>query len=228
MLHCLKELLGHSIHASDGLVGTLEDFYFDDAQWVMRYLVVDVGKFLRRHKVLISPTAIFGIDAANKTVSLKYSTEEIKNSPDIDTDKPVHRQIEEQLANYYGYVAHWMPQHDLPDPQAQPVPTGDVHLRSMNNVCKYTVMAFDGRVGSIVDFVLDDDGWRLPLVVLDTTYYVQVGQVVIPAIQFKGIRVEDREISVNLNKSDVENAPRLDPAQPLEQYLNAALVSQEV
>jgi hypothetical protein len=78
MLNCLKALLGHSIHASDGPIGTLEDVYFDGAQWVMRYLVVDVGKFLRRRKVLISPDAILGVDVVNKTVSVKYSKDEIK------------------------------------------------------------------------------------------------------------------------------------------------------
>lgn len=223
MLNCLKALLGHSIHASDGLIGTLEDFYFDDSQWVMRYLVVDVGKFLHRRKVLISPVAILGIDAATKTVSLKHSMDQIKKSPDIDVDKPVYRQLEEQLANYYGWVAHWTPQHDLPEPQAQAVPTGDTHLRSMNNVCKYTVMGFDGRVGSIADFVLDDNGWRLSLVVLDTSHYLSAGQVVVPALRFKGIRVEDREISVDLNKADVEKAPRLDPTRPLEEYVTAVL-----
>jgi hypothetical protein len=223
MLNRLNALLGHSMHASDGPIGVLEDFYFDDSQWVMRYLVVDVGRFLHRRKVLISPVAILGIDAATETVSLKHSMDQVKNSPDIDVDKPVYRQLEEQLVNYYGWVAHWTPQHGVPEPQPQPVPTGDTHLRSMNNVCKYTVMAFDGRVGTIADFVLDDNGWRLPLVVLDTSHYVSAGLVVIPAARFKGIRVEDEEISVNLSKAEVEKAARLDPARPLEEYATTLL-----
>jgi hypothetical protein len=37
-----------------------------------------VGKFLRRHKVLLSPDAILGVDVVNKTVSVKYSKDEIK------------------------------------------------------------------------------------------------------------------------------------------------------
>lgn len=221
MLNRLEALLGHKIHASDGPIGTLEDFYFDDLQWVLRYLVVDVGGFLHDRKVLISPVAIVAIDPTTQTVSLKHSMDQIKNSPEIDVDKPVYRQLEEQLMNYYGWVAHWTPQHGLPEPQTEPVPTGDTHLRSMNNVCKYSVMAFDGRVGSINDFILDDEGWRLPLVVLDTSHYLSTNQVVVPAVRIKGIRVEDKEISIDMNKADVEEAPRLDSTRPLEDYLTS-------
>jgi hypothetical protein len=223
MLNRLKALLDHQIHASDGLIGTLQDFYFDDAQWIMRYLVVDVGKFMHGRKVLISPVAIVGIDAANQTVSLKHSKEQIKNSPDINVEKPVYRQLEDQLLNYYGWVAHWTPQHNLPEPQSQAVPTGDTHLRSMNNVCKYTIMAFDGRVGSIVDFIVDDNGWRLPLVVIDTGHYLSADKVVIPAPHIKGIRVEDKEISIDLNKADVATATRYDPTRTLEEFLKIAM-----
>jgi hypothetical protein len=223
MLNRMRALLNHRIHASDGLIGTLDDFYFDDSQWIMRYLVVDVGWFMRGRKVLISPVAIMGIDAASQTVSLKHSMNQIRNSPDIDVEKPVYRQLEEQLLNYYGWVPHWTPQHDLPEPQAQAVPTGDTHLRSMNNVCKYTIMAFDGRAGSIVDFILDDNGWRLPLVVLDTSHYLSANQVILPALRFKGIRVEDKEISIDMNRADIANSPRFDSTRPLEEYVKNVL-----
>jgi hypothetical protein len=223
MLNHLKALHGNHIHASDGLIGTLHDFYFDDAQWILRYLVVDLGNFIHGRKVLISPVAIVGIDAASQTVSLKHSKDQIKNSPDINVDKPVYRQLEEQLLNYYEWVAHWAPQHDLPEPQTQAVPMGDTHLRSMNNVCKYTVMAFDGRVGSITDFILDDNGWRLPLMVLDTGHYLPADKVVIPTTRLKGIRVEDKEISIDTNKAEIAKAPRYDPTRPLEEFLKSAV-----
>jgi len=188
----------------------------------MRYLVVDIGKLLHRRKVLISPTAIVGIDRTSKVASLKHSIDQIKNSPDIDVDKPVYRQLEEQLLNYYGWVAHWTPRSGLSERQSEPVPTGDTHLRSMNNVCKYAVMAFDGRVGSIDDFVVDPNGWRIPLVILDTRHYLSATQVVIPAPRLKGVRVEDREISIDMNKADVSAAPHFDPVRQLEDYLKTS------
>ncbi len=221
MLTSLNSLLGHRIHAADGPIGVLDDFYFDDSLWVLRYFVVDVGGFLRRRRVLLSPVAVTGIDPATRAVSFKHSIDQIKNSPDIDTDKPVYRQMEEQLVNYYQWVPHWTPQHDLPEPATEPTPTGDTHLRSLNNVRTYTVMAFDGRAGSIEDFILDADDWRLPLVVLDTTHYLSKGHVVIPSTHVKAIRVEDEEISIGLYKADVEASPVFDPTRPLEEYLSS-------
>jgi hypothetical protein len=219
MLNHLRTLLTHQIHASDGFIGALDDFYFDDSRWILRYLVVNIGGFVHGRKVLISPVAIVGINAANQTVSLKHSMDQIRNSPNFDVEKPVYRQLEEQLLNYYGWVAHWTPLHTLPEPQVQVSPTGDTHLRSMTNVCKYTVMAFDGRVGSITDFIMDENGWTIPLVILDTGHYLSVDQVVIPAPHLKGIRVEDKEISIDMYKADVAKAPRFDPTRPLDEYL---------
>jgi len=220
MLDRLKPLFGHHIHASDGPIGSLDDFYFDDAQWIMRYLIVDTGTFLHRHKVLISPDAIVGIDWDGKVISLKHSMKQIADSPDVDVDKPVYRQIEEQLVNYYGWVSHWTPHSDLSEPQSEPVLTGDTHLRSMRNVSQYAVMAFDGRVGSIDDFIVDHNGWAIPLAILDTRHYLTEAQVVIPARRLKGIRVEDREISIDMNKADVSASPHFDPARQLDEYLN--------
>ena len=39
MLHTLNDLKDFSIHATDGDIGLTKDFYFDDKQWVIRYLV---------------------------------------------------------------------------------------------------------------------------------------------------------------------------------------------
>jgi hypothetical protein len=153
-------------------------------------------------------------------VSLKHSIEQIKKSPDIDLDKPVYRQLEEQLHNYYKWAPHWTPHSGLPEPQTEPVLTGDTHLRSMNNVCKYVVQAFDGRVGSMDDIVVDDRGWRLPLVVLDTRHYLSTERVILLARHIKGIRCEDGEISIDMSKAEVERAPAdFDPARALEEYV---------
>jgi uncharacterized protein YrrD len=43
----MKELEGYAIHATDGAIGRVRDFYFDDESWVVRYFVVDTGAWLR-------------------------------------------------------------------------------------------------------------------------------------------------------------------------------------
>ena len=42
-----KELYGNKLAALDGDIGHVKDFYFDDKNWVVRYLVADTGSWLR-------------------------------------------------------------------------------------------------------------------------------------------------------------------------------------
>lgn len=43
MLRSLKHLYGDTLCASDGEIGQVKDFYFDDQSWAVRYLIVDTG-----------------------------------------------------------------------------------------------------------------------------------------------------------------------------------------
>ena len=43
MSQSLKSICGDKLGASDGEIGHVKDFYFDDHRWVVRYLVADTG-----------------------------------------------------------------------------------------------------------------------------------------------------------------------------------------
>ena len=53
MLWNASAIKGYAISASDGCLGTVSDFLFDDASWAVRWLVVDTGKWLSGRKVLL-------------------------------------------------------------------------------------------------------------------------------------------------------------------------------
>jgi sporulation protein YlmC with PRC-barrel domain len=107
MLRSMSDLEGYAIHATDGPIGHVKDFYFDDEAWVVRYLIVDTGSWLSSRKVLISPLAIGQSNWADKALSASITKEQVKNSPDIDTDKPVSRQHEMEYLGYYNYPYYW-------------------------------------------------------------------------------------------------------------------------
>ncbi|MHB1188915.1 PRC-barrel domain-containing protein [Thiobacillus sp.] len=107
MLRSMNDLENYSIHATDGTIGHVTDFYFDDERWVIRYLVVDTGTWLSSRKVLISPIAIGNPNWTEKILPVSITQEQVKNSPDIDTEKPVSRQHEIQYLGYYGYPFYW-------------------------------------------------------------------------------------------------------------------------
>ena len=107
MLRSMNELLGYAIRATDGDIGHVDDFYFDDHSWVIRYLVVGTGTWLSHRKVLISPVAIGRPDWTIEVLPAAITKEQVMNSPDVDTEQPVSRQYEEVLHDYYGYPYYW-------------------------------------------------------------------------------------------------------------------------
>jgi sporulation protein YlmC with PRC-barrel domain len=108
VLHRVKDLEGYTIGALDGVIGHVKDFYFDDESWVIRYLVVQTGQWLLHRNVLISPIAINQPNWSKHSFPAVITQEQVKNSPSIDTDKPVSRQHEKEYLGYYGYPHYWV------------------------------------------------------------------------------------------------------------------------
>ena len=93
----INSLIGFGIEATDGIIGEVEDFYFDDDTWKIRYLIVKTGSWLSGRKVLISMGAIIKKDQLNELIPVNLTKKQVKESPDIDTEKPVSRQQEIKL-----------------------------------------------------------------------------------------------------------------------------------
>jgi sporulation protein YlmC with PRC-barrel domain len=107
MLRSLQDLENCSIRAIDGEIGHVKDFFFDDETWVIRYLVVETGTWLSSRKVLISSLAIRDSDWNKHLLSVSITREQVRSSPDIDTEQPVSRQHEIRYLGYYGYPYYW-------------------------------------------------------------------------------------------------------------------------
>ena len=107
MLHRMKDMEGYAIGATDGLIGHVKDFYFDDEMWVIRYLIVETGEWLSHRQVLISPFSINQPNWSEKVLPAVITRDQVKGSPSIDTDRPVSRQHEIAYLGYYGYPHYW-------------------------------------------------------------------------------------------------------------------------
>ena len=107
MLRSMKDLENCTIGATDGAIGKVKDFYFDDDDWAVRYLVVETGSWLDSRQVLISPISLLKPDWAARSLPASITQAQVRHSPGIDTDKPVSRQHEQDYLGYYGYPAYW-------------------------------------------------------------------------------------------------------------------------
>ena len=107
MLRSTQDLVNDPVSATDGEIGHVKDFYFDDDRWAVRYVVVEAGSWLSSRKVLISPVSVLHPAWSGSTLPVSLTREQVRNSPDIDTDQPVSRQNEQQVLGYYGYPVYW-------------------------------------------------------------------------------------------------------------------------
>ena len=108
MLRSLENLIGASIIAMDGEMGRFSNFLFDDHGWMIRYLVVDVGNWLARQYVVISVSAIDQPDWKTRTFRAKLTRDQVRNSPDVDSKKPISRQQEIAMSEYYKWPTSWV------------------------------------------------------------------------------------------------------------------------
>ena len=118
MLHSIKKLEGYKIQATDGEVGKVYDFYFDDKEWVIRYLIADTGGWLTGRRVLISPESLGKPNFNEEIFPINLTKKQIEESPPIEEDKPVTRQFEQDLIVYYNWPAYWVggPGGQIPTP----------------------------------------------------------------------------------------------------------------
>jgi uncharacterized protein YrrD len=230
--------MGFSMGATDGEIGKVTDFYFDDVTLTIRYLVVETGNWLSNRKVLISPEALLQSDWANETFPINLTKEQIKESPDIDTDQPVSRQHELELYTHYSWTNYWrggiwagsmgttgmmMPGSSAPmkeavknsENTAHSEANGDPHLRSAKKVQGYTIDALDDTVGEVEDFIVDDSNWAINYMVVDTGNWFPGKKVILSPDLIKEINWDTSEVSINASVDQIKNSPEYDPSKQL-------------
>jgi len=167
---CAKSLKRQPIETLDGLIGHVDDLYFDDCTWKVRYLVVKTGKWLLGRKVLIVPEALAEGWHGESGVAVNLTKDEIRSSPDIDTAQPISRVAEQLLHHHYGWPPYWGIGTALPPAsdviseleqrlEAPSVATerADSHLCCVKDVLGYKLFAKDGEAGQLGDFVIHED-----------------------------------------------------------------------
>ena len=104
MLHLAQKIAGAAVSGTDGEIGTLEDFYFEEPDWNVRYLVVDTGSWFDGKRVLVPPASVQG-EWGRKGVRLNLSREEVKNCLCFDDQETVPAQLD-SVKQTSGYHIH--------------------------------------------------------------------------------------------------------------------------
>lgn len=243
MLRSVDGLHGASLHAVDGEIGRVQQFFFDDQAWGIRYLVVKTGGWLLGREVLISPLAVKQIDDRAKSLQVTLTQQQVKGSPDIDTHKPVSRQHEIDYYGYFGYAPYWggpYMEEDSKYPILTPIPPArsdlesaarevevlpeDTHLQSTARVHGYSIHASDGKIGHVVDFIFDDETWTIRYLVVDTRNWWPGGKSVLMATAWiADIDWADSTVHTGLTQEAIKSSPEYDHSIPISRDYEARL-----
>jgi len=106
-LRSSEDVTGHTIQASDGEIGHVEDFVLDDDAWTIRYMVVATRNWWPGEKVLISPMWIDRISWIDAKVFVLLTREEIRKSPAYSDTSLLERGYETLLHEHYHRKGYW-------------------------------------------------------------------------------------------------------------------------
>lgn len=229
MQRSINELIGYRVGATDGEIGKVEEFYFDDLSWKIRYLIVKTGNWLSGRSVLISPDAAVSGSWGPGTFPVRLTKEQVRDSPDIDTDKPVSRRQEIELYGHYGWQSYWgsgffaggfanisdaSPIIDEKiiheSANSDPHNENDPHLRSTQRITGYHIHASDGDIGHVNDFILDDQTWQISYIVVDTHNWIGGKKVLIAPQHIKEVQWENSKVMVDISVDSIQQSAIVD------------------
>jgi sporulation protein YlmC with PRC-barrel domain len=198
MRYGIKAMQGHRLLGTDGEIGTIEDVFFDDERWAVRYFVVRVGGWGTTvlgwdpgKDLLFSPGAIEGMSPEERVLRARLSRKDAETSPPADAMKPVSRQ----------YASRDLGQ--LAKDRAE----GDPHLRSSIEVFGYALEASDGGIGRVEDLVVETDTWTISDLLVDANTWLPGGKVVIAPEAVESIDWPNKKVRVRLSREQVQRAP---------------------
>jgi hypothetical protein len=85
----------------------VEDFILEDANWMIRYLLVGTGLWLPGKRVLVAPPWIQSVSWERSAVTVDLPRESIKRAREFDPEIGVTRAYEISLFQHYSREGYW-------------------------------------------------------------------------------------------------------------------------
>jgi hypothetical protein len=104
-LRSCREVTGYHLHASDGSLGHVDDFLFDDTCWAITFIVVDTSDWWFGRRVLVAPDWIEAIDWSRRDVRVEVTRESVRSAPRFDSVAHANDQWQADYHAHHGRPA---------------------------------------------------------------------------------------------------------------------------
>jgi len=229
MLRKLSDLEKFQVKGRDGDLGKVSDFYFDQERFILRYLVIDTGHWLQHELTLISTEDFEDIHYKDKIIEVNMNKEELESGPSLEKNKPISKIMEEKVVHHYDWPLYWSsanlsgseaapdnpPQRDklfgyddMSDEEKKAKEEEvDSNLRSFNEIKGYHIHATDKEFGHLEDLFVDEEGWIIRYLLIDTRNLLPGKNVLIAPEWIDYISWDKEDIFVNKTKKEIKEAP---------------------
>ena len=224
MLNKFKTLKNYKLSCIDGEIGTVNEFYFDDHFWAIRYLIVNTGNWLTGRQVIISPYALARVNKEEQSITINLTKNKIENSPSLNDDEPISQQFEEDYYKYYKWPIYWggpnmwgtygiSPRLESSQDQEKLMGSPQVHeqweyhLHIASDVIKYDIQATDGTIGHVEDFIIDDKTLAIRYLIIDTKNWWLGKKVLISPKWIERVSWDESKVFINLLREDIKQSP---------------------
>jgi hypothetical protein len=234
MLYTASRLTGATIAASDGEIGSVDDLLFDDADWRVRWIVVDTGGWLAGRKVLLPPSCFGEPEDDGRRLPVSLTRLQVEDSPPSENEEAVlSRRFEEAMLTHYALVPYWsdadtflaMPEALAGDRPGAALPPGDARrrLHSMREVTSTDIHASDGAIGHVEDFLVESGGWAVRYLIADTGNWLPGKKVLISPQWLRDASWQGGAVDVALTRQQIEASPEWDPDAAVDRAYEARL-----
>lgn len=209
MKRLLSNLIACTVDSTDSAAGKSIDFYFDDAQWTLRYLVCELADQKPRKSVLVPTSSFLQKEWDLSVFPVSLSKQQVEACPDADSDMPVSRQKTAGMQNWIpwpdagGTPGVFLGQTD----DSEVADRADPHLRSFQVVRRYGVETSRGKIGQVKDFVIDDHSWSVYGLVIRLGTWFDAKSVMVQPSWFQEIDWSNGVLWTDTHPVDWKEAP---------------------
>ena len=210
-----------TIHAVDGEIGRVHEFYFDDESWTLKYFIVHTGGWRSGREVLLPPAHITSVDWARHQLVVGLTVEQVRNCPDASSDLPVSRLQEVEQLKHCDQPPLWalgaevggaaiavdaaLRAAAVEQEQAGVLPP--THLRSSHEITGYAIEAEDGGGGHLTGFLIDPEAWRVEALLVDPSQWWSGKPVALAASHVARVSWGERCIHVSVTRDTLRSLP---------------------
>src|SRR2546422_11552519 len=86
-------------------------------------------------------------------------------------------------------------------------------LRNVNDLNGFKLVATDGEIGHVADFIVEDDSWAIRYLVIDTRKWWRGRKVIVSPQWIAALDWAQAKFHVNLSREGIKQSPEYDSSK---------------